>query len=137
MNIQTLTDKINNAIAEVEQSLFSPLREEGEKVHGLWLSPTQYSQATTNKVKNNAFYSNVFARNSDTDLGTDVGYCVENSTRIACLNYNVNAEKSDVVAEYDSASDTCVFADSWYQTRCEFMGGYWENAVCYIGKNRI
>ncbi len=126
-----IDEKIDNAIAEIEESLYFTLRDECQKVHGYWLEPKAYEEQGS-PTKLTTFYSNVFARS--TVDGSELGYCVENSTRVACLNFNTEAEDGDNIATYDLQSDTCTFAESWYKTRCEFMGGYWENAICYVGK---
>ena len=68
---------------------------------------------------------------TNTGYAVSVGRCVENSTRIQCLNYNDGEETP--MASYDLAKDECTFTEAWYEQRCVTIGGYYDNGMCYVG----
>jgi hypothetical protein len=37
-------------------------------------------------------------------------------------------------AKYDAATGKCNFTTEWYEDRCNFIGGYWENGTCYLNE---
>ena len=59
------------------------------------------------------------------------GICMENSVLVHC---NAQAGENNEYAHYDSATDTCVLTDAWYEKKCEEIGGYFEGEVCYIAE---
>lgn len=74
-----------------------------------------------------AFYSNVFGRGSDS--GSEWGTCYQNTDRVKCLSYNTDDEE---IASWNVQASECVFKDKWYENQCSLVGGYYENALCYI-----
>lgn len=123
--LQTRT-QVEKAIADIEEQLDYQLMEQCEELDGYWL---ESSNKDGNLLK--AFYSTVFG-GTDTGYAVSVGRCVENSTRIQCLNYNESEETP--VASYDLAKDECTFTDAWYEQQCATIGGYYDNGMCYVGK---
>ena len=96
---------------------------------GVWMTSVASGDTMEDK-----FYVTVFGtKYSDTDktkLGSDYGYCVQQTKKIACLNWNAGEEKA--VATWDSTNEQCVFTDTWYENRCTDIDGYYENGVCYV-----
>ncbi len=125
--LQTRT-QVEKAITDIEEQLDYQLMEECEDLNGYWLAKNDDGAKELQ-----AFYSNVFGGDSN-DVTKSVGVCVENSTRVQCLQYNETEE--DPVASYDLARDECTFTDKWYSQQCETIGGYYDNAMCYIGKDK-
>ncbi|MBQ8294252.1 MAG: hypothetical protein IJX89_02600 [Alphaproteobacteria bacterium] len=122
---QTKT-QVRKAVQDIEEQLDYQLMETCEDLDGYWLEENTDNVALLDK-----FYSDNFAGRSS-EVETSVGYCVENTTRTQCLNYNTGEETA--VATYDLNKDECIFSDAWYQTQCETIGGYYDNGVCYVGK---
>ena len=96
-----------------------------ESFDGYWLE--EYN----NDKLLDVFYAGVFGGQKDT-VATSVGVCVENSTRTQCLNYNT--ADGETMASYDLAKDECTFTDAWYERQCWTIGGYYDNGMCYVGK---
>lgn len=122
---QTKT-QVRKAIQDIEEQLDYQLMEACEDLDGYWINDNTENVALLTK-----FYSDNFGGRT-TATETSVGFCVENTTRIQCLNYNTDSENP--VATYDLNKDECIFSDAWYQTQCETIGGYYDNGVCYVGK---
>ena len=106
-----------------------------ESLNGYWVD---YDNSTFNLSDSRTrgdeallavFYRDVYGGNEVVGWGR----CVENTTRVACLNYN--DDDKDPVASYDLANDECTFTDKWYETRCNLIGGYYENSICYASKD--
>ena len=123
--LQTRT-QVEKAITDIEEQLDYQLMDACEDLDGYWLE----SVDTGDKLLD-AFYSSVFGGQTE-GAATSVGACVENTTRIQCLNYN-EAEQTPV-ASYDLAKDECTFTDAWYEQQCATIGGYYDNGMCYVGK---
>ena len=124
--LQTRT-QVEKAIDDIEEQLDYQLMEQCEEQDGYWLE----AAVESDEKLLSAFYSTVFGGKTE-DYATSVGKCVENSTRIQCLNYN-NSEETPV-ASYDLAKDECAFTDAWYEQQCATIGGYYDNGICYVGK---
>ena len=121
--VQTRT-QVEKIITNIEAQLDYQLMDACEALDGYWVE-----QQGTEKLLD-AFYSTVFGGTKD-ESTTNLGVCVENSTRVQCLNYN--EEGKEAVASYDLAKDECTFTDAWYEQQCSLMGnGYMENGVCYV-----
>lgn len=127
--------QIDRAISDVSEEMDYMMMEMCENLNGYWVdNDTSMTNITDNRVRGNeallaVFYRDVYGGNENTDWGR----CVENTTRVACLNYN-DADK-DPVASYDLANDECTFTDEWYETKCNLIGGYYENSICYTNKD--
>ena len=74
-----------------------------------------------------AYYKNTYAGDENETWGA----CVENTVRVRCLDNNTDGE---TLATYDAARDECIFTDEWYSTKCQSIGGYYNNGTCYIMK---
>lgn len=120
--------QVQNAIEDITEQLDAQLMDVCETLDGYWLD------AGDNTGKDlAAFYTTVYGTSGATaDSGATWGRCVENTTMIRCLAYNAGEETP--VASYDRAKDECIFTDKWYRTKCESMGGYYENSICYMAK---
>lgn len=115
--------QVERIIADVVEEMDYMMMDICESLDGYWLDA---DNTEGNLLK--AFYSSVYAGSTD---NTTWGRCVENSTMIACLDYNETDKEP--VASYDLARDECTFTDVWYQGRCSLLGnGYYENGVCYV-----
>ena len=123
--LQTRT-QVEKAISDIRNQLDYQLMEQCEGLDGYWLEADR-----TDGDLLKAFYSVVFG-GQETDKEVSIGRCVENSTRIQCLNYNEGEETP--VASYDLAKDECTFTDAWYERQCATIGGYYDNGMCYVGK---
>ncbi len=133
--------QITNMMDELEGKLASQLQTKCEELDGYWVS----SEAGTNdkqlKAFNNAVYGSAAldangAIKDITAVASDLGMCVENSTRTRCLAYNsaVSEEGEPVenMASYNLTTDECTFTEEWYKLRCSMLSeGYWENGMCY------
>lgn len=124
--LQTRT-QVEKAITDIEEQLDYQLGETCEELDGYWIE----ANATTDESLLSAFYSSAFGGKTD-DYAISVGKCVENSTRIQCLNYNTSEETP--LASYDLAKDECTFTNAWYEQQCATIGGYYDNGTCYVGK---
>ena len=125
MPLQTRT-QVEKAISDIREQLDYQLMEQCEELDGYWLEA-----GTTDGNLLKAFYSAVFG-GTETEDTVSIGRCVENSTRIQCLNYNEGEETP--VASYDLAKDECTFTNAWYEQQCATIGGYYDNGMCYVGK---
>ena len=123
---QTRT-QVEKAIADIEEQLDYQLMETCEELDGYWIE----ANASTDENLLSAFYSSAFGGKTN-DYAISVGKCVENSTRIQCLNYNTSEETP--LASYDLAKDECTFTNAWYEQQCATIGGYYDNGMCYVGK---
>ena len=122
--LQTRT-QVEKSISDIEEQLEYQLMDACEDLDGLWVE----SDTEGNLLQ--AFYSSVFGGETEA-AAVSVGKCIENSTRVQCLNYN-DSEEENPVASYDLTKDECTFTDVWYERQCNLMGyGYWENGVCYV-----
>ena len=122
--LQTRT-QVEKAIDDIREQLDYQLKEQCEDLDGYWLKA-----GTTDGTLLKVFYSTVFG-GTNTGYAVSVGRCVENSTRIQCLNYNDGEETP--MASYDLAKDECTFTEAWYEQRCVTIGGYYDNGMCYVG----
>lgn len=138
----TTYDKLNAQMKQSVDSAWENVRDalEGQmqsvctEVDGYWISkeynPDKLAEYINSaKDYSSAFYGAVF--NGNKESGKTIGICVENSVRTACLDYNTDTE---TVASYDLAKDECTFTDTWYERQCASIGGYYENAMCYVAK---
>ena len=123
--LQTRT-QVEKAISDIREQLDYQLMEQCEELDGYWLEA-----GTTDGNLLKAFYSAVFG-GTETGNAVFIGRCVENSTRIQCLNYNEGEETS--LASYDLAKDECTFTDAWYEQQCATIGGYYDNGMCHVVK---
>ena len=130
-----VNDQIKRAVADVSEEMDYMLMSKCESLNGYWVD---YDNSTFNLSDSRTrgdeallavFYRDVYGGNEVVGWGR----CVENTTRVACLNYN--DDDKDPVASYDLANDECTFTDKWYETRCNLIGGYYENSICYASKD--
>ena len=126
---------VADIIEDTKEQLEYQLDEACTKLDGYWYT-TKYDESTfknNNLIPLTAFYSNVYGRTPDAkEIGKGMGACIENTTMVRCLDYNSGEEEP--VATYDAAKDECIFTDNWYKRQCELIGGYYEDAVCYVEK---
>lgn len=127
--------QVEKSINDVADMLDYQLTTECEDLDGYWVDK---NDGTMNPLQ--AFYSGMFGGRIDENT-TSIGMCVENSTRVQCLNYNTmyfDEDKTDdetvpQLAQYDLVKDECIFSQEWFRSRCALMGnGYFENGVCYV-----
>lgn len=120
--------QVQKAIEDISEQLDAQLGDMCEALDGYWLD------AGDNSGKDLVvFYTSVFGNSVSTADTTSMGRCVENTTMIRCLAYNTGQETP--VASYDRTKDECIFTKAWYRSKCESLGGYYdENSVCYVAK---
>ena len=116
---------INDTVAQ----LSILLETECEKLDGYWYPDGRPADSPLLAT----FYSSVYGRRDDSAYDTANGACVENTVKVRCEAYNSSSETK--VAEYIAERDECVFTDDWYKQQCEFIGGYFEDSICYIKEN--
>lgn len=119
---------VQQALTNVSEAMDVMLMDQCEELGGYWL---ENLDTGSNSKLLNAFYANVYNGNTPE---TGLGYCVENTTMVQCLNYNdaTDTESGRTLVSYDRAKDECVFSDEWYQEKCNILGGYFEGGVCYV-----
>ena len=124
---------IENVIDDISEEIEFQLAQVCEAdLGGLWLAPGTVTYKETDVKNLTTFYSTVYGGNTGTAQDDAAwGRCVENTTKVQCLAYNVAGE--DPVATYDQTRDECVFSEDWYQGQCEnVLGGYYEFSECYV-----
>ena len=126
----TVENKIITKMRDIEYDLNVTLSDICETTYdGVWLTSLDGDATVEDK-----FYVTVFgAKYSAADrtkLGSDYGYCVQQTKKIACLNWNAGEEKT--VATWNPTNEQCIFTDTWYENRCTDINGYYENGVCYV-----
>ena len=128
---ETLTT-MNKALNDLYDELDYQLGEVCEDKDGYWVETNGVMSESLSGTLLSAFYNDVFGgRTGDTE--TSLGRCVQNDTRMQCLNYNTEGESA--VATYDSNRDECIFTDAWYKSQCEgSMAGYYDNGICYVAQ---
>ncbi len=111
----------NNIKSEMEMQ-FSDVC---ETLGGYWVesSATDIGGTELSAFKQLAYNGNSRPENS--------GRCMENSARVQCLDYNSDAI---TYATFNSATNECIFTDEWYKNKCQSIGGYYENSVCYVAE---
>ncbi|MBP3398028.1 MAG: hypothetical protein J6K82_03795 [Alphaproteobacteria bacterium] len=129
----TVKQQIDDSIEAVVAQLDYQMMEQCEALDGYW-QPAYWGGVSRNDdVLLDAFYNNAFGGNRG-DAQTIHGKCVENTTRVQCL---ANNSEESVRAKYDANTDTCTFTEEWYREKCQGIGGYYEDATCYIGQSSI
>ncbi|MDW2995645.1 MAG: hypothetical protein R8M71_01585 [Alphaproteobacteria bacterium] len=73
------------------------------------------------------FYKEIGATEHKDALDT-YGACYENSLEVQCLAI---AGENNEYATYDKDKLECKFKPLWYQEKCESIGGYYHDEVCY------
>lgn len=56
------------------------------------------------------------------------GLCMENSVKAQC---DIIAGEDNKYAKYNDKTGMCVLNEPWYQEKCDAIGGYYENDICY------
>ena len=126
---------LNNAIEAAKTNFKAAMNDmfqtECIAAKGVWYKADSSVQAPNGSKKSVAFYTNLFAR--DDSSGVEWGVCYESNDRLRCLDYNaaLGADEEDI-AIWNTATEQCTFKDAWYKNQCEMIGGYYENAKCYI-----
>ncbi len=121
---QTRT-QVYRIMDDIQEQMNEQLGEACETLNGYWVGST-----VTGGTYLDAFYKTVFgdADTTTKDKAKGWGRCLENTEMVRCLRYNSDG---NTVATFDNASKTCTFTDAWYQERCESIGGYYSQDVCY------
>ncbi len=117
-----VTRQVESLIDSISEEVVAQLSEACEKLGGYWRTDEEESDYRN-------FAVTLFGRSEDLTGGT-YGACKENSVRTICEGYNEGLETP--VATYDVGKDECKFTNVWYQERCGWLGGYFENDVCYV-----
>lgn len=126
---ETTKRMVDGIINDTVAQLSILLETECEKLDGYWYPETPPAGSSLLA----AFYSSVYGRRDDSAYDTTNGACVENTVKVRCEAYNSSSDTK--VAEYIAERDECVFTDDWYKQQCEFIGGYFEDSICYIKEN--
>lgn len=120
------TEAINTAYRNLESAMLYMFKTECEDVSGMWYDARQ--DPPTGENPSTAFYTKIFGR--DSSSSATWGTCYESSDRNKCLGYNVPGEEE--ITSWNQATEQCTFTADWYKQQCEMIGGYYENAMCYI-----
>ena len=120
-----LTNTIYMAKDDLKSAMRDILKEECQDVNGMWYD-TKLSEGEPDPSA--AFYTKVFGRSRNDDYDT-WGICYESSDYVKCIGYNTDDR---IVATWNRTTEQCTFKDAWYQEQCELIGGYYENAMCYM-----
>ena len=110
---------VENIVNNLSEEMDYMLMDICEDLDGYWVD----SGATGTYLSE--FYKDVYGGNTNNNWGK----CVENTTMVRCLDYNDSDR--DPVATYNSNRDECVFTDEWYKERCGYLGGIYNNSICY------
>ena len=128
--------RVETLVGEVKDLLSSSLAEVCNDLGGMW-SPT-YEETGTELVAfyNTAFGGNMPSNTTDRPTGKDYGFCYQNNSRLACQVYADIELDGEKLAEWNTATQTCVLNDAWYRYKCAELGtkGYYLDSVCYIVK---
>lgn len=121
---QTRT-QVYRIMDDIQEQMNEQLGEACETLNGYWVGPT-----VTGGTELDAFYKTIFDNADATTKAKAKGWgrCLENTEMVRCLRYNSDG---NTVATFDNVSKTCTFTDAWYQERCESIGGYYSQDVCY------
>lgn len=121
-------------IDDTMEQLESQLMDVCTELKGYWYSDEYNSSNYKNLKPLTAFYSSVYGRSvNNSQIGSGMGACIENTTMVRCLDFNSDEENQ--IATYNADKDECVFTDDWYKRQCEMIGGYYEGAVCWVEKD--
>lgn len=122
---QTRT-QVERSLSNIEEQLDFQLQQTCEGMNGIWLREgDSYTTPLT------VFYSRVFGGTVDS-VTTGFGTCAENTVLTMCEAQNAGGDAT--VATYNAQTDECVLADTWYQSQCTMIGGYYEMGACYVGR---
>ena len=137
--LASVNEQVERAISDVMEGMDYMLGEQCEGIDGYWVSADEIAGENeygtiyddridvANTPLLSGFYGSVYGGTENTGWGR----CVENTTRIRCLDYNLGL--TTPVATYDLVRDECTFTEEWYRQQCEeLMGGYFEGQVCYV-----
>ncbi len=121
---QTRT-QVYRIMDDIQEQMNEQLGEACETLNGYWVGPN-----VSGGTYLDAFYKTIFDNADDATKKKADGWgrCLENTEMVRCLRYNSDG---NTVATFDNASKTCTFTDAWYQERCESIGGYYSQDVCY------
>ena len=117
---------ITSKIGEVQAEVRSMLADICESKDGYWYDSPQDSE-----VPLMSFYNDVWGRGSQSNDTNNWGACYEQTDRIACDGYNTGLDEDSYISEWDASHEQCVFKDEWYKVKCDELGGYYEENMCY------
>lgn len=113
---QAINKVINDILDLMDAKMYTLCKNE----KGIWLG----KKSDKNGDFLESFYQKMFAGNKNDKWGK----CVENSIMMLCEMQNKGETK---VAEYNSTTKECEFTNEWYKTRCNMIGGLYEEGICY------
>ena len=127
-----LTKAIGMAKTDFKTAMDHMFQTECTDAKGVWYKADGGVDAPFDAVESVAFYTNMFARNTEAGR-QDWGICYESSDRLHCLEYNADlGSDEEAITNWNERTEQCTFKDVWYQNQCDLIGGYYENARCYI-----
>ena len=141
-----IKSKVELALRNIKSDMYVILSDLCENTYdGIWAEQRGAEEAQTVAhgeslpfVEN--FYKTVFGGNKPimsgdkyTSAGSGWGFCIQNTVELQCQAQDA-ATGSKGYAKYDAKTGKCVFTSEWYQNRCNFIGGYWENGTCYLNE---
>ncbi len=133
--------RVESAIADVRSGVRASLSEICEELDGFWYPSTDRADGTgvvkpvdseIGSKPLSKFYDQVSGRGTGDSTIENWGKCYENTIKLECLGYNSPDSTDGDVAKWNATTEDCEFDDSWYKSRCEDVGGYYEGSVCYI-----
>ena len=118
---------IDTAVNNIAEDIRAELSDICEGLGGHW-----YEDRNDGENDLVDYYNEVWGRGSSGNADNGWGFCYQNSERIICEEYNVGRLESDYITKWDSNNEQCTFFDAWYQMKCDELGGYYEQNVCYV-----
>ena len=116
---------INSAVDDIKLSMQYMLKTTCQDLGGIWYDDAD--SVSDDIQPSDAFYASMYPKGST--AGDAWGKCVESSDKIKCESYNTD---DYIIAMWNQTTEQCTFKDEWYQQQCELVGGYYENAMCYM-----
>jgi hypothetical protein len=141
-----VAEMVNTTIRQILEDIDYVLSNECEEAQGVWKERSDVDATDKPEI---AFYTSVYAGitpriDSGTAAAADSngeyvkandgsswGYCVQNTVMYQCKLQDENTGGMGY-ATFNAARNTCDFSQEWYKIKCEQIGGYFEEGVCYV-----
>ncbi len=134
---ETTRIQVVNAVRDVVDLVTEQLADTCNSLEGTWMSTYQIATETQKLGEENfnsqyphlaAFYTTVYGGN--TNQGASYGRCVSSTKKVLCLAQN--SDSKNPVATFNEATQRCEFKPEWYISKCDELGGIYEDNMCYV-----
>lgn len=133
---QEVRREVGRVLDEVSTEMDMQLTDTCSTAGGYWVSQRFGSDGEkltgSNGTQLLSFYTQMSAGNTENEKLNSWGKCYENTVKLQCESFNEVGTDKEAIATYDAAKDECVFVESWYESKCAEIGGYYNNSTCYI-----